>query len=271
MKNKILFTVFVFLLTQKYYSQMGINTSVPMATLDITATHPTGTSTNVDGLLIPRIDRERAQSMQNIPIATLIYVNDISTGSLDGNAINIDQTGFYSFNGFLWVKFGLESVSPVSEPISIYLNSATGGTWASSGGFYRLLVNEQNVITINGVNMTTGRDTAQNRDYFIFPTIGMYEVQIQGNFTASLINTASITLYAYSSPAPYSSFTQIDSGRGGILSSSIGTNTSYTFYINITEPNQRIAFAYQMGGSGNTSGRPQINGGRATSFVFKKL
>lgn len=272
MSKKIIFTVLVFLWIQKYNSQVGINTSSPVATLDIKPLNSTGSSSNTDGLLIPRVDRERAQSMQNIPTATLVYVNDIATGDLTGKTVNIDQTGFYSFNGSVWVKFGLESVAPISERLAIYLNSATSGTAASSGGFYRLLVNQENVITANTLGMATGRDVPLNRDYFVFPEIGTYEVLIQGNFAASsFVNTASISFYAYSSPAPYTSFTQIDSGRAGILSSTIGTNTSYTFYINITEPNQRIAFAYQMGGSGNSGGRPQLIGGRATSFVFRKL
>ncbi|SHL87947.1 hypothetical protein [Chryseobacterium polytrichastri] len=86
------------------YSQVGINTASPKSTLDITAKNSTGASTNVDGLLVPRLDRLRAQSMISVPLSTMIYVNDISTGAAAGIAANIDAVGYYYYNGTIWVK-----------------------------------------------------------------------------------------------------------------------------------------------------------------------
>ncbi|MBB4805931.1 hypothetical protein HNP38_001203 [Chryseobacterium defluvii] len=94
----------IFLLPLFYYAQVGISNSTPAATLDITAKNATGTTSNVDGMLIPRVDRERAQSMTSIPTSTLIYVNSIATGSLGGTAVNIDTVGYYYFNGSVWTK-----------------------------------------------------------------------------------------------------------------------------------------------------------------------
>lgn len=271
MKNIILFLLII-ASSLFLHGQIGINIENPHSTLEIKAINPTGNSTSTDGILIPRIDRERAQNMQNIVTSTVVYINDISTGSLSDTTINVNQPGFYSFDGSVWVKWKLKEGTPTS-PISIILNSAIGGPTVGSGGYYRLLVNQQNVTLINGVSITTGRNTPLNRDYFVFSKTGIYEVLIQGNFNCEGFNTASVTLNVYSSLAPYSSFTLIDTGRAGILNpnTTIGTDTNYTFYINITEPNQRIAFDYMLGGSGNYNGRPQINGGRATSFIFKKL
>lgn len=53
-------------------AQVGIHTSSPETTLDIKAKNPTGSTKNVDGLLIPRVDRQRAQSMTGVPQSTLI-------------------------------------------------------------------------------------------------------------------------------------------------------------------------------------------------------
>ncbi|WP_123943061.1 hypothetical protein [Chryseobacterium sp. G0186] len=83
---------------------MGINTSDPKATLDIKAKIPSGTDTTPEGILIPRIDRIRAQSMLNIDLSTLIFVDNISTGTLAGNAVNIDSPGYYYFDGTVWRK-----------------------------------------------------------------------------------------------------------------------------------------------------------------------
>lgn len=88
------------------YGQVGINTTTPAATLDIIAKTPTGTSTTVDGLIVPRVDRQRAQSMTSAPTSTIIYVNDISTGTQTGTAVNIDAVGLYTYNGAAWNKLG---------------------------------------------------------------------------------------------------------------------------------------------------------------------
>ncbi|KQT35639.1 hypothetical protein ASG22_01035 [Chryseobacterium sp. Leaf405] len=86
------------------FSQVGINTNTPAVTFDINAKNPTGTTTNVDGLLVPRVDRQRAQSMTTIATSTLIYVSTVATGTQTGTAVNIDAVGYYYYNGSIWVK-----------------------------------------------------------------------------------------------------------------------------------------------------------------------
>lgn len=91
------------MLTQATVAQVGIGTTTPEATTDITALNATGTATNVDGLLIPRVDRRRARLMASIPTSTLIYVNDLNSTTASP-ATNIDAVGFYYFDGTLWQK-----------------------------------------------------------------------------------------------------------------------------------------------------------------------
>ncbi|WP_300691179.1 hypothetical protein [Chryseobacterium sp.] len=86
------------------YSQIGINTPSSAATLDIKAKNETGTTSNVDGLLIPRVDRQRAESMLGVPASTLIYINNATTGFGVGQAANITSTGYYFYDGSAWVK-----------------------------------------------------------------------------------------------------------------------------------------------------------------------
>ncbi|WP_172280367.1 hypothetical protein [Chryseobacterium sp. LAM-KRS1] len=92
-------TIFCFSLAN---AQVGINTYTPESTLDVTAKLSIGTSSSVDGILIPRVSRERAQSMLNVPTSTLVYINDISTGDTTGTVQNVSETGFYYFDGSLW-------------------------------------------------------------------------------------------------------------------------------------------------------------------------
>ncbi|MFS4470772.1 hypothetical protein [Chryseobacterium sp. T20] len=103
MKKKALPLIVLFAFF-KAYSQIGINTGSPAATLDIRAKNATGTSTSIDGVLITRVDRQRVQSMTGIPVSTLVYVNSIATGSQTGTAVNIDTVGYYYYDGTSWVK-----------------------------------------------------------------------------------------------------------------------------------------------------------------------
>lgn len=91
------------LLSVTCVAQVGVGTTTPSSTLDVTALNATGTSTNVDGLLIPRVNRQRARLMSGIPTSTLIYVNAINS-TKTGQAINIDTIGFYYFDGSVWQK-----------------------------------------------------------------------------------------------------------------------------------------------------------------------
>jgi hypothetical protein len=83
------------------YSQVGINTETPKATLDVTAT---GSLTTPDGILIPRISKLRAKNMVNTEPTTLVYINELNDDSNSGSTINVNSTGFYYFNGNQWIK-----------------------------------------------------------------------------------------------------------------------------------------------------------------------
>ncbi|QTV06358.1 hypothetical protein [Faecalibacter bovis] len=104
------------------FAQVGVGTDTPKATLDIVAKNTSGTSTDVDGVLIPRVDRARAQSMTQVAPSTLIYVNNSTTGEQINQTKNVDSEGFYYFvldtansttevKGY-WVKLGAEYAKP---------------------------------------------------------------------------------------------------------------------------------------------------------------
>lgn len=104
MKERLLLSVIFLAISVFCNSQIGINTDVPYTTLEVMAKNSVGASVEVDGLLIPRVDRQRAQSMIDIPVSTLIYINNVSTGTQNGTTINVDNEGFYYFNGVTWLK-----------------------------------------------------------------------------------------------------------------------------------------------------------------------
>ncbi|WP_449399383.1 hypothetical protein [Chryseobacterium wanjuense] len=103
MKNKITLAL-VLSMAGLAQAQVGVNTATPRATFDITSKNPTGTTRTPEGLLIPNVDRQRAQSMTGIATSTMIYINNAATGTASGNAVNIDSTGYYYFDGSVWAK-----------------------------------------------------------------------------------------------------------------------------------------------------------------------
>ena len=104
MKKNLFIASCILLFSIQAYSQVGINTTTPQASFDIQAKNATGTSSSIEGLLVPRVDRQRAQSMVGTPVSTLVYVNDISTGSTLGTTVDVITTGYYYFNGTKWVS-----------------------------------------------------------------------------------------------------------------------------------------------------------------------
>ncbi|WP_131401686.1 tail fiber domain-containing protein [Chryseobacterium sp. JM1] len=100
-------------------AQVGVNTTTPAATLDVIAKNATGTTTTPEGILIPRADRQRVQSMTGVSPSTLIYVNSISNGTQAGTAVNIDAVGYYFYNGTVWGKLGADVIT------NLYTNNGT--------------------------------------------------------------------------------------------------------------------------------------------------
>lgn len=65
MKDKIITGLFLIAGTTAF-AQVGVNTPTPKATLDITAKSNIGTTPFPEGMLIPRVDRQKAQSMTGV-------------------------------------------------------------------------------------------------------------------------------------------------------------------------------------------------------------
>lgn len=148
------FTLVLLAFSGLTFAQVGINTSNPTATLDITAKDPTGTSNAVDGLLITRVDRLRAQSMTGIPTSTLIYVNGVGNGSQAGNAVNIDAVGYYYYNGSVWVK--LHNPNNITETNIYNANGTLTGNRTVTQGSNTLAftANAVNAFSVNGNNFS---------------------------------------------------------------------------------------------------------------------
>ena len=134
MDKKSLLPIILLTTFNMVYSQIGINTAEPHATLDINAKNPTGTSANTDGMLIPRIDRQRAQNMATVKVSTIVYINDYTTGSQTAKAQNIDTNGFYYYNGSVWEKINKPLLSyPIGSIIQSFKSTDYDGWYLLDG------------------------------------------------------------------------------------------------------------------------------------------
>ncbi|SDR04867.1 hypothetical protein SAMN05421664_3285 [Chryseobacterium soldanellicola] len=129
MSKKILLSIILLSVFNAAYGQIGINTPTPQSTLDINAINPAGAFTNTDGILIPRVDRQRAQNMGTVEISTIIYINDYTTGSQTGKAQNIDANGFYYYNGSVWEKINKTLLSYPIGSITQSFKTADYSGW----------------------------------------------------------------------------------------------------------------------------------------------
>ncbi|MCK0199152.1 hypothetical protein [Ornithobacterium rhinotracheale] len=79
--------------------KVGINETEPKATLDIKISDANKNSSTKEGILIPRVSRQRAADMgSDVTESTLIYVDDVSNGSLTGTTSLVNEKGFYYFD-----------------------------------------------------------------------------------------------------------------------------------------------------------------------------
>ncbi|PVV55079.1 hypothetical protein DD829_16235 [Chryseobacterium sp. HMWF035] len=180
--KKVLFGAILFPLILS--AQVGVNTALPAATLDVTAKNKTGTTNNVDGFLFPRVDRQRAQSMTGVKTSTLIYVDSIATGTQTGTTVNMDKVGFYYFDGTVWSKLNtlteggtagqvLTSNGAGAAPSWITLNTVSG-TIASANyvqGTTALTINQGTTADVPGVTIVLTVPTGKTQT-FLFTILG---------------------------------------------------------------------------------------------------
>lgn len=116
---EILFIAFLTTVCTTYcYSQVGINTTEPQATLDVRGVNHNGPVTATDGILVPRVNSLANDGSQE---GQLVYLIE-NSGSL--------KSGFYHWNGSSWITFSKNSspsfTESVVEPDALIAGS--GGT-----------------------------------------------------------------------------------------------------------------------------------------------
>lgn len=119
-----------------FFSQVGINTVSPTTTLDVAAA-PTDLSKK-DGITVPRLTRQQLTDKGDTLYTenekgTMIYITDVSGGTATSQRININEIGYYYFDGSIWQKLSPDISTPMpayfrlTADIPNFLTSQTAG------------------------------------------------------------------------------------------------------------------------------------------------
>ncbi|WP_378103241.1 hypothetical protein [Chryseobacterium sp. sg2396] len=221
MKKQLFSLLAILCLSQAVKAQVGVNTAAPSSTLEVAAKNTTGTSTNVDGFLFPRVDRQRAQSMTNVPVSTMIYINDASTGTAQGTAVNIANNGFYFFDGNVWVRLS-EPVAPANTfvPSVVASGKATNSVTLTDGSGYNKFTF---TVSTNDGNWNTTNNT------YTTSKAGFYQLSLQAIEQPSTNNNVfswqmrfDSNSYQYTSAGSIVAGTRLNSGGVVVLYLNVG-------------------------------------------------
>ena len=150
--------------------KVGVNTSNPEATLDIrpSAANAATTATTNEGVLIPRVSRDRLKSIAtaNLKESTLVYVDNIS-GTTNAVTSNVTSKGFYYYSttDSKWVK--IAEGAPQEQDLRLVGNNNHITQDAGKGG--------------NGTDGGAGSNIAIGRRSMFSITTGVDNVAIGGN------------------------------------------------------------------------------------------
>ncbi len=134
-------TVSVLMISAFTFSQVGIDTPAPKATLDVVG--KPADNTVLDGIIAPRIEGAelRAKTYTTEQTGALVYVTLADTAPA-GQTIDVTAAGYYYFNGLKWVIAGS------GDAVNIY--NANGSLTSA-----RTLTNNGFGLTFLGTNQST--------------------------------------------------------------------------------------------------------------------
>lgn len=96
-------TIGMLSIAQAQQGKVGINTSDPQATIDMKVADVNLTTNSKEGLLIPRLGRQRADNMgASVEQGTMVYINTLD-GAASGRVANVTKVGFYHYDGTEWI------------------------------------------------------------------------------------------------------------------------------------------------------------------------
>ena len=156
--------------------KVGVNTSNPEATLDIrpSAANAATTATTNEGILIPRVSRDRLKSIAtaNLKESTLVYVDNIS-GTTNPVTSNVTSKGFYYYSttASKWVKIAEGTIQEqdlrlVGHHNHITQDAGKGGNGTDGGAGTNIAIGRNSMFSVTtGIhNVAMGNESLYSNE-----------------------------------------------------------------------------------------------------------
>jgi len=257
-------TAFALAASTLLFSQVGIGTPTPQATLDVTGT-PTDTA-KLDGIIAPRLtgDQLRGKTYTTAQTGALVYVTAADTAPAN-QTIDVTTPGYYHFNGTKWVV-------TTTKDTSIYTGDGTltSNRTLTQGGNVLNFVNSQKTVFSNSLGVGVQQDSGSGTRASIgLSNNGVAQLWLYTDTnSAAQINATNsssaliLSTNATSISAPIRFATSSGSGASGIERMKITGEGNIA--INVTVPTEKLDV------SGNTRLRSlPLNG--STNAIFTDL
>lgn len=167
MLKNFIFPLIISLIVTTAVAQVGVNTVVPSATLDVQST--TINATTPEGIIAPRLTGDQIRTKDAVFLAAqtgaIVYATAAVTGTASVKTVNIVAPGYYFFNGTLWEK--------MTVPRVVFIASLGNG----SGGAVNATIpaNGFNTIPLPSVTTDVGGGIWN-------PTNNTYQVPVSGTY-----------------------------------------------------------------------------------------
>ena len=90
-------------------AKVGINTTTPQATMEVQVGASNLTGTTNEGIIAPRLSKERIANIENPVEGTLLYATDnvyapaVENATISERVADITEKGYYFYNGSKWI------------------------------------------------------------------------------------------------------------------------------------------------------------------------
>lgn len=168
------------------FSQVGINTQVPKATLDVVSKTTDGSKP--EGVIAPRLTGDQIKSGDSQyginQTGAIVYATS-AVSSSSAKTLNITKAGYYYFDGSVWQGMGSSTGSiPSFQNIRGNVTTVSSASYTVGSGDFIIVTNNGAAVTITFPALTNTASDIGRVVHIFNNNTGAFAVTYAGSFTA---------------------------------------------------------------------------------------